>query len=61
VGDGVDDFEVVRKGAGSNLVVVGRVTPSTEPTRRGIVEDGRVSKIGAGIYYEVKYQYYRDR
>jgi len=50
VGDGVYDFEVVRKGAGSNLVVVGRVTPSTEPTRWGVVEDGCVGKVGTGVY-----------
>jgi len=58
VGDRVDDFEVVRKGACSDLVVVGRVPPSTEPARRGIVEDGCVGKVGTGIY-EVKASVWR--
>ena len=53
MGDGINDFEVVRKGAGSDLVVVSWVTPSTEPALWGIVEDGCVGKVGTGIY-EVK-------
>ena len=49
VGNRVDGFEVIRNGTGRDLVVVSRVTPSTESTRRGIVEDRRIGKVGAGI------------
>ena len=50
VGDGVNGHEVVRKGASGDLVIVSWVTPSAESTLRRIVEDGRVEKVGAGIY-----------
>ena len=50
VGDRIGDFEVVRKGTSGDLEIIIRVAPSTEPTRRGIVEDGCVGKVGAGIY-----------
>jgi hypothetical protein len=50
VGDGVSDFKVIRKGAGCDLVVIGWVTPSTEPARRGVVEDGCIGEICTGIY-----------
>ena len=49
VGDGVNDLEVVRKCTGSDLVVVSRVAPSTEPARRRIVEDRCIGEVGAGI------------
>jgi len=50
VGDGICEFEAVRKGASRDVVILGRVTPSAEPTPWGTVEDGRVGKVGAGIY-----------
>ena len=47
VGDGADDFEVVYKGASNDLVIISWVrTPSTEPTVRGIVENGCVYRVG---------------
>ena len=49
VGDGVDDFEIVCKCAGSDLVIVSRVAPSTEPTFRAIAENGSVGEIGASV------------
>ena len=58
VGDRVDDLEAVRESTGGDLVIVGRVAPSTEPTRRGIVEDRRAVKVGAGVY-ESKCQHNR--
>ena len=60
MGDGVSDLEVVRKGASGNLVIVIRVTPSTESVRRGIVEDGRIAEVGAGIY-EVRTEHQHNR
>jgi len=50
VGDGINDLEVVRKCTGSDLVVVSWVAPSTEPARRGIVEDCCIEEVGAGIW-----------
>ena len=50
VGDGVSDLEVVRKGTGGDLVIVSWVTPSTEPARRGRVEDRCIRIVGAGIW-----------
>ena len=50
VGHRVGDLEVVRKGAGSDLVIVGWVAPPTESARLRIVEDRRVLKAGASIY-----------
>ena len=49
VGDGVDEFKVVRKGTGSDLVVVIRVAPSTKPGRRRIIEDCCVREVGTGV------------
>ena len=56
VGDRVDDLEVVCKGTGGDLVIVSRVTPSTEPAGRGVVEDRCVGEVGAGIC-QVEYQH----
>jgi len=50
VGDGIGEFEAVRKGASRDVVILCWITPSTEPACWGIVEDGRVGKVGAGIY-----------
>ena len=50
VGDRVGELELLRsKGASGDLIVVIWVTPSTEPARRVIVEDGRVGEVRAGI------------
>jgi len=49
VGYGVDEFKVVRKGTGSDLVVVIRVAPSTEPGRWRIIEDCCVREVGTGV------------
>ena len=50
VRDGINDLEVVRKCTGSDLIIVSRVAPSTEPARRGIVEDRCIEEVGAGIW-----------
>ena len=50
VGDRVDGVKAVRKCAGGDLVVVGRVAPPTEPALRGIVEERRVLEVGVGVY-----------
>ena len=60
VGDGIGEFEGVRKGASSDLDIIIWVTPSTEPALRGVVEDGRVWEVGAGVY-EVGIGYQHDR
>ena len=49
VRDRVGDREVFCKGTGGDLVIVSRVTPSTEPAGRGIVEDCCVGEVGASI------------
>ena len=50
MGDGVDSVKVVREGAASYLVIVIRITPSTEPARRATIEYCCIDKVGAGIY-----------
>ena len=55
VGDGVGKFEVLREGTGSNLEIVIRVTPSTDPACRGIIEDRCIGEVGACIC-ELEYQ-----
>ena len=54
VRDGVDKIKVLREGTGSDLIIVIRVTPSTEV----FVEDRRIGEAGAGIC-EVGYQHGR--
>jgi len=49
VGNGVGKFEVLRKGTGSDLEIVIRVTVTTETARRGIVEDRCAGEVGACI------------
>ena len=54
VGDGVDKIEVFREGTGSDLIIVIRVSPSTEV----FVEDRRIGEAGACIC-EMEYQHGR--
>ena len=54
VGDGVDKIKVLCEGTGSDLIIIIRVTPSTEV----FVEDRRIGEAGTGIC-EVEYQHGR--
>ena len=56
VGDGIGDFEVVGKGAGSDLIVVRWVTPSTESACGGIIKDRCSGEVGACVC-EVECEY----
>ena len=49
VGGRVGNFEVIRKGTGSDLEIVIRVTPSTKSSCRRIIEDRCVGEVGACI------------
>lgn len=37
-------------GSGSDLIIVGRIIPSTEPARQGIVEDSCIGEVRACIF-----------
>ena len=56
VGDGVSKFEVLRKGTGSDFIIVSWVTPTAKSSCRGIVEDRCIGEVGACIC-EVEYQH----
>ena len=50
MGDGVGKLRFICEGTGRNLEIVVGVTPSTQPTGRGVAEDGGILEVGACIY-----------
>jgi hypothetical protein len=59
VGDGIRKWEVL-EGTTGDFIIVGRITVSTEPSGRGVIEDLCTGEVGLRIC-QLEYQYSRNK